>query len=288
MKRALVVVLTSLLACCQQVTPSPHYVLGAPYQAGGVWYYPREDFSLRQTGLASVYGSGHPDLTADGEAFDQSVLAAGHQTVQLPAIARVTNLENGRQVVVRINDRGPATPHRVLEVTRRTANLLGFPPNGVVRVRVEVLADQSQAAVDAVPGAPALQIIAAPRGEVTKSDLPAPGSAAPMPAVVAPKVAASAVVSSSAPPLRLPEVVSQGQPDPGTLYVELSDFQNYRYANMQRARVAGLGARIDTRHENAALVYRVLIGPINTVQQADSVLDQVLAAGVTDARIVVE
>jgi rare lipoprotein A len=70
--------------------------------------------------------------------------------------------------------------------------------------------------------------------------------------------------------------------------VELSDFQNYRYANMQRARVAGLGARIDTRHENGALVYRVLIGPINTVQQADSVLDQVLAAGVTDARIVVE
>lgn len=288
MKRALLLVLTGLLACCHQVTPSPHYVLGAPYQAGGVWYYPREDFSLRQTGLATVYGSGHPDLTADGEAFDQSALAAGHQTVQLPSIARVTNLENGRQVVVRINDRGPATPHRVLEVTRRTANLLGFPADDAERVRVEVLADQSQAAVDAVPGAPTLPITAAPRIEVKQSDLPAPGSAAPITATLPRKLAATASVPLRVPPLHLPEVVSQGQPDPGMLYVELSVFQNYRYASIQRARVAGLGARIDTRHENAGLVYRVLIGPINTVQQADSVLDQVLAAGVTDARIVVE
>jgi rare lipoprotein A len=287
-RRAFVLVLTGLLACCHQVTPSPHYLLGSPYQAGGVWYYPREDFSLRETGLATVYGSGHPDLTADGEAFDQSALAAAHQTVQLPAIARITNLENGRQVVVRINDRGPATPHRLLEVTRRTANLLGFPPNDAVRVRVEVLADQSQAAVDAVPGAPSLRIAASPRGEVTQSDLPPPGTAAPKPASVTPKAAATASASSSAPPLRLPEDVSQAHADPGTLYVQLSDFQNYRYANMQRARVAGLGARIDNRHENGSLVYRVLIGPINSVQQADSVLDQVLAAGVTDARIVVE
>ena len=288
MKRSLVLVLTGLLSCCHQVTPSPHYVLGAPYQAGGVWYYPREDFALRETGLATVYGSGHPDLTADGEVFDQSALAAAHQTVQLPAIARIANLENGRQVVVRINDRGPATPHRLLEVTRRTANLLGFPPGGVARVRVEVLADQSQAAVDAVPGAPTLRIAAAPRDEVTQTDLPPPGSTVPMRVAVAPKVAATAAASSNAPPLRLPEIASQGQPDPGTLYVELSDFQNYQYANMQRARVASLGARIDSRRENGALVYRVLIGPINTVQQADSVLDQVLAAGVTDARIVVE
>lgn len=288
MRRAFGLILTGLLVCCHQVTPSPHYVLGAPYQAGGVWYYPREDLSLRETGLATVYGSGHPDLTADGEAFDQSALAAAHQTVQLPAIARITNLENGRQVVVRINDRGPATPHRLLEMTRRTANLLGVSPNDAVRVRVEILADQSQAAVDAVPGAPGLRIAAAPRGEVTQSDLPAPGTAVPKLASVTPKVATAVSASSSIPPLRLPEVVSQVHADPGTLYVQLSDFQNYRYANMQRARVAGLGARIDNRHENGSLVYRVLIGPINSVQQADSVLDQVLAAGVTDARIVVE
>jgi rare lipoprotein A len=287
-RRALFLLLIGPLACCHQVTPSPHYVLGAPYQAGGGWYYPRENFALQETGLATVYGPNHPDLTADGEVFDQSALAAAHQTVQLPAIARITNLENGRQVVVRINDRGPVTPHRVLEVTRRTAILLGFQPDNVARVRIDLLADQSQAAVEAVPGAPSLQIAAAPRGEVTQTDLPAPGSAAAAPAVVAPAAAAHIVPASNAPPLRLPEVVTQGQPNPGTLYVELSNFQNYRYANMQRARVAALGANVVSQRENGTEVYRVLIGPLNSVQQADSVLDQVFASGVTDARIVVE
>ena len=119
--------LALLAASCQRPPPvSPHYVLGAPYQAGGAWYYPRESYEGQQTGLATVYPSDHAELTADGEAFDQTALAAAHQTLQLPAIARLTNLENGLAVVVRINDRGPATPHRLIEVTRRTATLLRF------------------------------------------------------------------------------------------------------------------------------------------------------------------
>ena len=288
MRRAFLLVLIGPLACCHQVTPNPHYVLSAPYQAGGGWYYPRENFALQETGLATVYRPDHPELTADGEVFDQSALAAAHQTVQLPAIARITNLENGRQVVVRINDRGPATSHRLLEVTQRTAALLGFPPDNVARVRIEVLADQSQAAVDAVPGAPSLQIAAAPRGEVTQADLPAPGRTATAPAIVAPAAASHSATASIAPPPRLPEVVTQAQPNPGVLFVELSNFQNYQYAIMQRARVAALGANVVSQHENGTQVYRVLIGPLNSVQQADSVLDQVLASGVTDARIVVE
>lgn len=287
MRRASVLLLAALLASCHQVSPNPRYVLGAPYQAGGVWYYPRESYELHETGLATVYGSDHADLTADGEVFDQSALAVAHQTLQLPAIARITNLENGRQVVVRINDRGPPTPHRLIEVTRRTAALLGFPSDGVARVRLEVLPDQSQAAVDAVPGAPSLRIAAAPRGAVTQTDLPAPGGAAQARAapVVAPPPQASA---AAAPPLRLPESIAQVAPDPGNLFVELSSFQNYQYAAMQRARVGQLGATAVSRNENDAQVFRVMIGPLASVQQADSVLDQVLAAGVTDARIVVE
>lgn len=288
MRRATVLLLAVLLASCHREPPAnPHYVLGSPYPAGGVWYYPRESYELRETGLAMVYGSGQPDLTADGEAFDQSALAAAHQTVQLPAIARVTNLENGRQVVVRINDRGPATPHRLIEVTRRTAALLAFPSDGVARVRLEVLPDQSQAAVDAVPGAPSLQIAAAPRGEVTQTDLPPPGADAP---VRAAPVAASPTRAAAidAPPLRLPESVTQVAPDPGQLFVELSSFQNYQYAAMQRARVAELGATLVSQNENGAQLFRVMIGPFTTVPQADSVLDQVIAAGVTDARIVVQ
>jgi rare lipoprotein A len=263
-------------------------VLGAPYQVDGIWYYPRESTEASETGLATVYPSGHADLTADGELFDQSALAAAHQTLQLPAIARLTDLDNGRQVIVRINDRGPASPHRLIEVTRRTATLLGFPSDGVARVRLEVLPRESEAAADAVPGAPKLNLTAAPVGTVQQSDLPAPGSTLPAQTAVVRTEAQSEPSAAAAPPLRLPETVTQVAPDPGNLYVRLGTFQGYIYANMQRSRVAELGASVISRFENGAQVYRVIIGPFATVQQADATLDQVLRAGVTDARIVVE
>ena len=125
-----------------------------------------------RAGWPRSIGDQHAELTADGEAFDQDAMAAAHQTLPLPAIARVTNLETGRQVLVRINDRGPPTPRRMLAVTRRVAQLLGFPPSGVARVRLEVLEGDSQAAQNALPGAPTLAMTAAPRGAVEVASLP--------------------------------------------------------------------------------------------------------------------
>ena len=84
----------------------------------------------------------HAPLTADGEAFDPTALAAGHQTVQLPAIARVTNIENGRQILLRINDRGPAALGRILELTPRAAELLQATDG--TRIRVQVLTVESR------------------------------------------------------------------------------------------------------------------------------------------------
>ena len=294
LRPALALLLALLANACQRAGPptNPHYVLGAPYQADGVWHYPRERYELQETGLAAVYPSGHPDLTADGEAFDQTAPAGAHQTLQLPAIAQLTNLENGRQVTVRINDRGPATPHRLIEVTRRTAALLGFPADGVARVRLQVLPTESYAAVDAVPGAPMLAVTTAPLGAVQQSDLPPPGGSVAPPVPAAPEP-----VPAPAPPpartaaaaeLRLPEAVTQTSPDPGSLFVQLGTFQAFAYADIQRARVARLGARIVSTREGRVQTPRVIVGPFTSVQQADAALDQVLLAGVTDARIVVE
>ena len=288
MKPAFVLLLVLLTASCHRPPPATlHYVLGVPYQAGGVWYYPRDGYEGQETGLATVYSSGHAALTTDGEAFDQTVLAAAHQTLQLPVIVRLTNLENGLQVLVRINDRGPATPHRLIEVTRRTATLLRFPGDAAVRVRLEVLPAESHAAVDAVAGAPKLEIAAAPRGEVRQTDLPPPGSTAPGSASprTEPRQEAS---PASAQVSQLPESVTQGAPDPGQLFIQLGTFQNYEFANIQRAHVAGLGADIVSTRNGRTQTHRVIIGPLQSVQRADMVLDQVLRSGVTDARIVVE
>jgi rare lipoprotein A len=285
---AFALLLALITASCHRPPPAnPHYVLGAPYQAGGVWYYPHESYEGQETGLATVYASDHPDLTADGEAFDQQALAAAHQTLQLPAVARLTNLENGLQVMVRVNDRGPATPHRLIEVTRRTAELLKFSNDQAVRVRLDVLPTESHAAVDAVPGAPKLDLTAAPVGVVQQSELSPPGGATP--SVAAPAIESQQEAAPApAAVLRLPESVTQGTPDPGQLFIRLGTFQTYEYAGIQRARVAGLGANIVSTRNGRLQTHRVIIGPLANVQQADMVLDQVLRSGVTDARIVVE
>jgi rare lipoprotein A len=154
-------------------------------------------------------------------------------------------------------------------------------------VRLEVLPAESHAAADALPGAPKLELTAAPVGAVQQSDLPAPGSAAPVaaPAPVEPSQEAAPVTAAI---VKLPETVTQGVPDPGQLFIRLGTFQTYEYANIQRSRVAGLGATIETTRLGRQSTHRVIIGPLSSVQQADMVLDQVLGAGVTDARIVVE
>ncbi len=289
MKRALALLLVLLPAACQRPSPapSPHYVLGEPYAAGGVWYYPRERYEAVETGIAMIYPADHPALTTDGEAYDPTALAAAHPTLQLPAIARITNLENGLQVTVRINDRGPATPHRMIEVTPRAATLLEFPPGGVARVRLEVLPAESHAAVDAMPNAPKLDVQAAPRGDVQIAELPPPG-AAPIQPERAPVSAAPSAPAASPAIQRLPESRSRVAAEPGRLYVRLGTFQTYQYAAMQRAQVAGLGAGIATTYEGRVRTYRVIIGPLTDIATADTVLDQVLRAGVTDAQIVVE
>ena len=289
MKLVLTICVAALLVSCQRPPPAnPHYALGAPYQAGGVWYYPRESFEGEQTGLATMYAKEHGPLTADGEVFDQSALAAAHQTLQLPSIARITNLENGLQVTVRINDRGPATPHRLVEVTRRTAALLQFAHDDGVRVRLEILPAESHAAVDAVPGAPKLNLAAAPVIAVQQSELPPPGSTS-RPTAIGEPIAPEEHAPTVAPIERLPETVTRVAASPGRLFIQLGTFQSHAYADIQRAKVAALGASIvSTSQGRRQSSYRVVIGPLGSVEQADKVLDQVLRAGVTDAHIVVE
>jgi rare lipoprotein A len=277
----------ALHGCAHPPTATPHYVLGRAYQAGGVWHYPREALDLDETGIADVAKDRPTGLTTDGEVFSQSALAAGHPTLQLPAIARLTNLENGRQVVIRINDRGAGNPHRLLDVTRRTAQLLGFPASGLARVRLELLPQQSEAAADALPGAPRLAIATAPLGAIEVAQLPPPGSgaaAAPPVPIVAPPDAAKPVP----PPMRLPETVTQTAPDPGKLIVRLDTFDEFQYAAVQQAKLAASGAHIVYLTEGRTHQFRVDVGPLPSIAQADAVLDRALAYGIPDARIVVE
>ncbi|MEJ8476883.1 septal ring lytic transglycosylase RlpA family protein [Roseibium algae] len=114
------------------------YVVGKKYKIAGKWYYPKLDPNYKKVGLASWYGpTFHGRQTANGEIFDRGALTAAHTTMPLPSYAKVTNLENGRSMIVRVNDRGPFHGNRVIDLSERVATLLGTKGQGVGKVKVE-------------------------------------------------------------------------------------------------------------------------------------------------------
>src|SRR6476660_5572178 len=114
------------------------YRVGKPYVVAGRTYVPEEDANYRAEGMASWYGDDfHGRLTANGEVFDMHSVSAAHPTMPLPSYARVTNLSNHKSVIVRVNDRGPYNGDRLIDVSMRAANLLGFYGSGLAPVRVE-------------------------------------------------------------------------------------------------------------------------------------------------------
>lgn len=114
------------------------FQVGKAYQVKGKWYQPKEDFGYNKTGMASWYGSAfHGRLTANGEVYDKAHLSAAHPTFPLPSYARVTNMENGTSVIVRVNDRGPYEYGRIIDVSSKTADLLDIKRKGSAQVKVQ-------------------------------------------------------------------------------------------------------------------------------------------------------
>jgi rare lipoprotein A len=119
---------------------SPAYKTGQPYQVGGVWYVPHEQPDYDEIGTASWYGEAfNMKATANGEIFDMNLFSAAHTTLPLPSMVEVTNLENGRKMAVRVNDRGPFVGNRIIDLSPRAAKKLGFRGSGLAQVEVEVI-----------------------------------------------------------------------------------------------------------------------------------------------------
>ena len=125
------------------------YQVGQPYEMAGKLYEPQEDPTYDRLGMASWYGRPfHGRLTANGEIFDSTAISAAHPTMPLPSYVRVTNLNNDRSIVVRVNDRGPFRDDRLIDVSEQTAALLGFRRHGLTRVRVEYVSQAPLAGED--------------------------------------------------------------------------------------------------------------------------------------------
>ncbi len=302
--RPAALVLLALLAACAGHAPPPAvegnlgrgiYKVGQPYQINGVWYYPAEDFSYDTTGIASWYGEDfHGKYTANGEIFDLNALTAAHRTLPMPSVVQVTNLENGRSIELRVNDRGPYARGRIIDVSRRAAQLLGFEAQGTAKVRVRILVPESiqvaslaqhNGGASAEPGqaAPVLPV-------VTQPLRPAPGvrvasnETASLPSH--PRPAPAPVVAT---PPELPATVAVAPIKPTQIYIQAGAFSVAANAVKVKGRIERLGAvNVVGARVNGIDLYRVRLGPIGSVDEADRLLDQVVGAGLTEARIVVD
>ena len=297
--------LAALLASCatdpssRSTGGSGTYKVGTPYQIGGVWYYPKEDPFYDETGIASWYGHDfHGKLTANGEQYNMDALTAAHRTLPLPTIVRVTNLENGKSLRLRVNDRGPYARGRIIDVSRRASELLGFQRNGTARVRVEYegrgkVADPTQSA-DLDPNhAPGSSVRAAPLSNVAATDLaPPPGAQAAAPVATTPSLPVPPTAASTASPTdNEPDgIVSTEQvPAVTRLWVQVGSFTSPQNADRLVANLSRVGVAQSSRVLlNGKPMFRVRFGPFNAVEEADSMLDKVISAGQNGAQIIVE
>ena len=265
---------------------------------GGVWSYPREDPALAESGLAVVLPDGpRGRRTANGEVYDPAALVAAHRTVQLPAVLLVWNLDTGREVRVRVNDRGPEAPGRVVGLSRRAAALLGMAPGEPARVRIAIDPEASRAAAEGLPGSegPRVAIAAAPVAAVEREQLaPLPGArAAPVAgrdgpgSVLRPVsvLSAGAFGGRRLPSAHLPEEVSQRGVVPTRLMVDAGTF--FR-RDLAERRAAALGGRAEAIGSGRQPQFRVRLGPFATAAQADTALEAAFRRGVPDAKIVLD
>ena len=273
------------------------YKIGQPYRINGVWYYPRIQPGYNHTGIASWYGQPfHGRPTANGEVFDMNRLTAAHRTLPLPVDIRVTNLENGRSILLRVNDRGPFVAGRIVDVSRRAAELLGFAQAGTAKVRVQLVGGGDRSFVLArkpISAAEKATVVAAPRERVRVAALPPPtgiDQAPPTPNRQLPRPA-----SSSAPQTGWLPSGTNGrqvtiQPVEATeIYVQVGAFSIFQNANRLRAKLSVIGKpKIDHVLVDDRDIFRIRFGPVATVDRADRILDRVIRMGHPEARIIVD
>jgi rare lipoprotein A len=273
------------------------FKVGSPYEVRGVWYYPAIEPLYDQSGIASWYGEAfHGLATANGEIYDMNALTAAHKTLPLPTLVRVTNLENGRSIVVRVNDRGPFVHGRIIDMSRRGAQLLGFDIAGTAKVRVSVLPPDEQepqtrqamleelggkvvtaaaepdTLIDVATSGDEPAIAAVPTGDISVASLDAPGTTQTLVG------AAEISVDLIAAPLDAPQ-----------MYVQAGAFSNSENAHLLQSQLATVGpTRITEIVIDERLFYRVRLGPFDDLGQADATLERLIDLGHPQARLIVD
>jgi len=257
-----------------QAPPHGTYKLGAPYQINGLWYYPEYDPNYEAVGIASWYGRQfHGRPTANGEIFDMRQISAAHPTLPMPSLVEVTNLENGRSMQLRVNDRGPFHDNRLIDLSQAAARELGFEDRGLARVRVRFVALLPANGSPPVAGTttrPTTVAAAAPlANRAPRADPVRAASSRPSPTSV------EAVRSTAA---------ATGCADPAAHFVQVAAFVEQANARRLAGELQRLG-RVEL-DQAAAPPTRVRLGPYPSRRDAFGKLARVHDLGYRDALVV--
>ena len=268
------------------------YKVGKPYQIAGKWYHPREDRTYDRTGIASWYGTlFHGRRTANGEIFDMNALTAAHPTLPLPSLVRVTNLRNGRSIVVRVNDRGPYKQNRVIDMSRYGAQLLDFKKAGTALVRVTYLRpaplngdDRYERSV--LANQPWMRMARSAGGQPITTAAVQQYQNTPRVRREPRHINTYAEPHRLAPPAPARPAFRQ-PPSAGPLYVQVGVYQMQQNARAMAARLRPTAAsRVDPVMISGRLYYSVRLGPFLTRAQAEHGVRLTADVGVSDARII--
>jgi rare lipoprotein A len=243
-----------------------------------------------ERGVASWYGPGfHKVRTSIGEPYDMYGMTAAHKTLPLPAYVRVTNLQNGRSVVVRVNDRGPFVGNRIIDLSYTAAAKLDMLRNGTAMVEVRSLDISAQAPITAANSSTTGAPTAAPVALPTAAPTAAPLTASPLIVTPVPAAPATAAPVAGAPdPTSAPAITV---PVPSALFIQAGAFSDPKNAErlMEKLRGGGYGKVFVRDNEIAGRrMYRVRIGPVPDVAEFDRIVAALERAGVNDAHLALD
>ena len=271
------------------VIPQPRYKIGDPYSVDNKWYYPERDLRYDETGIASWYGDEFAGrLTANGEIFDPKLVSAAHKTLPMPSVVRVTNLENGKSLVVRLNDRGPFVAGRIIDLSREAAKRLGFLKTGIAKVRVQILAEQSLAMERDAKNNKFPQLVA--------NETMPPVEADNLPRVSLNASTTRNIQNETAKRTSAIELLAQSRigeiievPVTKTnIWVQIGAFYNKESANFVLEQYIKTQGLVSESLHNGKPIYKARLGPITTVKDADLILSEVLEFGFEGAHIIVD
>ena len=267
------------------------YKIGEPYQINGISYRPEENYNYKEVGIASWYGPDfHKGITANGETYNMHLLTAAHRTLPLPSIVKVTNLDNGKSVVVRVNDRGPFVNNRIIDLSKAAAEKLDFIDRGTAKVRVEILADESKELKKNILANGGKLVDGAPIPDYQEQTDTTEAIVLTPDAVV---IEEETAVSSStvndeplySPNKKQPAVQSVG----GNYYIQAGAFSKQENALAVQKRLSSFGnVSIQNLEKNTGTIYRVRIGPYATGEEPAELMEQIEHFGYTDIRLIQE